>query len=188
MRRGVAALGLAVVGLVAGGCDEEVEPSGPRGGWPLGAAGMACQLLDYAVVEQALGTAFDTAGGATVESTYSCVLTQGEREYPDLTLAVTPTSANEVIFMATLVPSGASDVEDLGRSAYLMHRPAGDGHGPAVEVGWLSASGRLVVLRYTFAEGADAEAVAEMGTRIADYAQQLEQSLPVAATSEGTAS
>lgn len=185
MRRSIAALGLAVVGLFAGGCDGENDPAGARGGWPLGAAGRACQLLDYAAVEQALGTAFDTAGGATVESTYSCVLTQGEQEYPDLTLAVTPTSADEVIFVATLVPSGASDIEDLGLSAYLVHRSADDGHGPAVEVGWLSASARLVVLRYTFAEGADAEAVAEMSTRIADYAQQLERSLPAAATSDG---
>jgi hypothetical protein len=71
------------------------------------------------------------------------------RDYPDLTLSYSATEADEVIFRATVAPTGASPLEGLGRAAYQLGLPAGDGHGPAIEIGWLSPKGRLMVLRYT---------------------------------------
>lgn len=178
MRGAKRLLVLAGAVLLAAGCDETGGGEAARAGWPLGAAGAACQLLDYDDVEAALGTTFDTAGGASVETTYTCVLTRGEQEYPDLTLALTPSSADEVIFTAMVIPSGATQVPELGRIAYSLQRPAGDGHGPGIEVGWLSATGRLMMLRYTFAADADAEAVQAMTARVLAFAQQIDQALP----------
>jgi hypothetical protein len=174
-RTAVAALAL-LAGLTAG-CDED-SAADPVGGWPIGAAGRACQLLEYATVEAALGTAFDTAGGATSESTYTCVLTVGGQDYPDLTLAVSPSSIDELIFTTTVNPSNSVPVAELGRIAYSLQRPAADGQGPGVEVGWLSASGRLLMLRYTFAADAPAEAVAALTAKLVAFAQQIDAALP----------
>lgn len=164
--------------LFAGGCEHGSAPDSGEGvGWPVGASGMACQLLDYAAVLAALGTEFDTAGGASVESTYTCVFTRAGQDYPDLTLAVTATAADEVIFTATVTPSGAEPVTELGRVAYLLHRPPVETAGPGVEVGWLSMSGRLMMLRYTFEPEAPAAEVEAFGPKLVAFAQQVDAAL-----------
>jgi hypothetical protein len=170
---------MLVLTLAAAGCDEDAS-AGPGAGWPIGAAGRACQLLEDATVEAALGTAFDTAGGATVESTHTCVLTRDGQELPDLTLAVSPSSIDELVFTAVVNPSGSTPVAELGRIAYSLPRPADAAKGPGIEIGWLSASGRLMLLRYTFAPDAPPEAVAAMGPKLVDFAKQLDAGLPTA--------
>ena len=70
------------------------------------------------------------------------VLQRGGVGYPDLTLAVTPTTVPASAFKATAAPPGAVDVAALGQVAYQLVRPAPGtdpaGPGPAVEIGWLS--------------------------------------------------
>jgi hypothetical protein len=176
----VAAVVVLVFALATAGCDEDASADPGAGGWPIGAAGRACQLLEYATVEAALGTTFDTAGGASVESTYTCVLTRDGAELPDLTLAVSPSSIDELIFTTTVNPSGSAPVVGLGRIAYSLPRPAAGAQGPGVEIGWLSASGRLMMLRYTFAPDAQAEVVTAMGPRLVEFAKQIDAALPAA--------
>jgi hypothetical protein len=169
---------LALLAVVAAaGCDDEAKADS-EAGWPIGAAGRACQLLEYAAVEAALGTAFDTAGGASSGSTFTCVLTRGGLEFPDLTLAVSPSSIDELVFTATVNPSNSVPVAELGRIAYSLQRAPVDAQGPGVEVGWLSANGRLMMLRYTFAPDPPPEAVAALTPKLVAFAQQIDAALP----------
>jgi hypothetical protein len=177
VRGGMAVLAVLAM-LTAGACDDEESADSPPAGWPVGAAGMACQLLEPAAVEAALDVSFDTAGGATVESTYTCVLTRSGQELPDLTLSVSPSTIDELLFSATLMPGGAAPLAGLGRIAYSIERP-GDGGavGPAIEIGWLSASERLITMRYTFPAQATPEAVAALTPRLVALAQQIDATL-----------
>jgi hypothetical protein len=78
------------------------------------------------------------------------------------------TEADELIFRATLTPSGATPVPDLGRIAYQVALPpttAADGSasGARVEVGWLSVGRKLLFLRYTAGLGAtDADVTSKL--------------------------
>jgi hypothetical protein len=144
-------LALLAAALLAGGCGNDA--SADPGEWPPSAAGGACPLLDYDAVAERLGTRFDTAGGGRAGKTQTCALTQKGRDYPDLTLAVTPSKANEDIFEASIRPDGAVTVRDLGRVAYRLSVRADLRDGPAVEVGWLSAKKQIMILRYTFPPG-----------------------------------
>jgi hypothetical protein len=152
----------AAATLVTGGClnDAAADPGGS--GWPPAAAGGACRLLDYDVVAERLGTRFDTAGAGKADSTLTCALTQQGRDYPDLTLAVTPTRADKDIFDASIRPDGAVTVPDLGRVAYRLSVRADGDAGPAVEVGWLSDKNQIVILRYTFPPGAPQQAASDL--------------------------
>jgi hypothetical protein len=105
-----------------------------------------------------LGVRFDTAGGARHDETYTCVLGQEGHPFPDLTLAMSATDADELIFRATLTPSNATAVPDLGRIAYQVGLPAtttanGIASGPRTEIGWLSSERKVLWLRYTHPRG-----------------------------------
>jgi hypothetical protein len=166
-------LGLA---LVSGGCDQDAS-AGAVSRWPAGAAGIACQLIEYDAVADATGTRFDTAGGGRQDETLTCALTQSSSQFPYLTLAMTPTTVDEAIFTARVIPGGASPIGDLGKVAYhLVIAPAGPA-GPAIELGWLSSSTRLMILRYTFAPSTPPEEVTEMGPKLVTLAQQVEDAL-----------
>jgi len=120
------------------------------------AAGGACQLLDFYAVAQFVGITFEVAAAAQKDATATCVLQRGGAAgYPDLTLAVTPTTVPASAFKATTAPPGAGDVAALGQAAYQLVRaaPGTDpaGPGPAVEIGWLSKKGQLMVVRYRLA-------------------------------------
>src|SRR5215204_3714349 len=71
---------------VLAGCNESAADQGVVS-WPPGAAGVACKYLEYDAVATAIGTRFDTAGGARKDDTYTCALTQSTHEYPDLTFS-----------------------------------------------------------------------------------------------------
>jgi hypothetical protein len=150
---------------------------------PLAATeGRACQVIEFDVVESVLGVRFDTAGGAKVDETYTCVLGQAGKPFPDLTLAMSATAADELIFRATLTPSGSTVVPELGRAAYqvsLAPVSASDGtaSGPGQEVAWLSASSRLLTLRYFHATGGSETDVAELGAKLVTLAKQVEQTV-----------
>jgi hypothetical protein len=138
---------LVLVLIAAAGC---ADGAAAAPGWPAGAAGGACQLLDYGVVTDATGTRFDTAGAAQADETYTCALTQQANQFPDLILAVTASHADVVIFTATVTPSGSAPVDGLGQIAYQIKRAGAQATGPQAEVGWLSGNARIMLLRYTF--------------------------------------
>jgi hypothetical protein len=160
---------VALLALVAGGgllaaCGgdppKKVEPKAqtaavPARGTdrsPAAAAGGACQLLDFFAVEQFVGVQFEVAASAQRDATATCVLQKSGVGYPDLTLAVTPTTVAAAAFKGAAAPPGAGDLAGLGQAAYQLVRPAAGtdpaGPGPAVEIGWLSRQNQLMVVRY----------------------------------------
>jgi hypothetical protein len=173
VRRGAALLlaTMTAAALIAA-CD---SGGGTGSQWPLGAAGRACQFLNYDTVAATLGVRFDIAGGASKDEIYTCALTRTDTEFPDLTLAVTETEADEVIFTATMIPSGGTRVADLGRIAYRVGFPAARGGGPGIEVGWLSTYGRLMIIRYTFPAGATSAQVNELTPKVITLAKRIEE-------------
>lgn len=168
---------VAVLALVLTGCgrDAAADP-GRTSQWPAGAAGAVCQLIEYDTVAERLGVRFDTAGGAEKDGTATCALTRQGDEYPYLTLAMTPTEADEVIFVATIQPSGSTRLKGLGLIAYRLDvaAPSGGKAGPAVELGWLSARARLMLMRYAFEPGASRADVDALVPKLVGLAKQTE--------------
>ena len=178
MRRGV--LGLLALVLLAAGCGDDSRDSGSLAA----TEGRACQAIEFDAVERVLGVRFDTAGGARHDETYTCVLGQAGHPFPDLTLAMSATDADELIFRASLTPSGSTPVPDLGRIAYQVELPAttaadGSPSGPRLEVGWLSVGRKLLFLRYTSAPG---ETVADVAPKLIALAHKIEAILATPAT------
>jgi len=140
-------------------------------------AGRACQVVPFDAVDAALGVRFDVAGSSHLDQTDTCVLGQTGHSLPDLMLAASATEADDLIFRAVITPSDATDLPGLGRGAYQQLVAASPGTGPSVEIGWLSAAPKLLVLRFTFAAGAgDAEAQA-MAAKLLTLAQSIEHTV-----------
>jgi hypothetical protein len=183
-------VGAAGGGLLAG-CGDDDPPAGrepearsiavpARGaGRPAAsAAGGACQLLDFYAVEQFVGVTFEVAAAAQKDATTTCVLQRGGAAYPDLTLAVTPTTVAAAAFKSTAAPPGAGEVAALGQAAYQLVRPASGtdpaGPGPAVEIGWLSRKGQLMVVRYRLAGDKPQTDAQAMTPQVIELAKFLE--------------
>jgi hypothetical protein len=187
--RGAARIvGLAIAALV-GGCAHAAEaahpvavsgspsaasPSPSRERLPVGYAGGACQLLDYAVLETAVGTRFDVAASSQSENTFTCVLQPIGASFPDLALSVTATELNPTTFKSSIVPKGATSVPKLGKAAYSLVVPAGAGAGPSVVVGWLSDNDRLILLRYRCPPDAVPAAASALVPRLVALAKQVD--------------
>jgi hypothetical protein len=142
------------------------------------AAGGACQLLDFDAVAQFVGVTFQVAATAQKDATATCVLQRGGVGYPDLTLAVTPTTVPASAFRATAAPPGAVDVAALGQAAYQLVRPAPGtdpaGPGPAVEIGWLSRKGQLMVVRYRLAGDRPQTEAQTLAPQVVELARYLD--------------
>ena len=141
---------------------------------PAALAGGACQLLDYDVVEAELGVRFALAASATNAATFTCVLQPAGADEPDLTLAVTATVADESVFRTSVVPKGATVLSDVGKIGYQIGVPAAAGVGPGLEVGWLSANQRLMLLRYHSAEGSAAADVNALAPKLLELARKID--------------
>lgn len=119
---------------------------------PASAAGGVCQLLDYYAVEQLIGVQFEVAASAQRDTTATCVLQKSGVGFPDLTLAVSPTAVAAAGFKAAAAPQGAADLAGVGQAAYQIVRAAAGqdpaAPGPAVEIGWLTRTNQLMVVRY----------------------------------------
>jgi len=175
---------LAVIGLLAclaaGGCDRGAGATPAPAARstsvePAAAAGGACNLLDFTSVRALLGeqATFEVAASGSHLETYTCVLQRHAASLPDLTLAVTPVASDPTKFTRS-APAGSVALPGLGKAAYGIVRPAAAGVGPVVEVGWLSANGRLLVLRYRMPPGtkkADSDA---MATRLPELAKVVD--------------
>jgi len=171
----LAALIVAVGSLAGCGDGEEREP-------PEVTEGRACLAIPFDSVEAVLGVRFDTNGSAHLEQTYTCVLTRADAPLPDLMLAMSSSTADEVIFTVSVTPSMATPVPDLGRIAYQVTVPPGTASdssptGPGLEIGWLSAVPRLMLLRYTWPVGAADADVAALAPKLLELARGIEQAV-----------
>lgn len=171
---------MAAGALALAGCSEVAAtpppPAPPAIEVPASAAGGACRLLDYPMIEEATGMRFDVSAATTQRKTYTCVVQTQEASRPDLALSVTATSADASIFADEVVPDGAKQVKGLGKAAYRRTLASGKGHGAGVEVGWLSGDGRLMYLRYTFASGQDKAAAEEFAPKLVTLAKKIDTS------------
>lgn len=181
MRTRARRLSASLLLLLLAGCGTEAaaeapaEPVPAAPEIPAAAAGGVCQLLDYVLIERIVGVKFNIAAARRVDKTYSCAVQTMGAARPDLVLSVTVTTADAEVFKSEVVPQGGASVSGLGKAAYRQIRGAGGTAGPGVEVGWLTADARLIVLRYTFAQGAprsDAEALAP---KLIELAKEINQ-------------
>jgi hypothetical protein len=138
-------------------------------------AGGACQLMNFELVNGALGSDFKVAGAGNAEDTYTCVLQRVDTPLPDLSLAVTPTMADMSIFHDKVVPKGATVLSDLGKLGYTRTLPAAGGAGPGAEVGWLSGNQRLMVLKYRSRSGTAAGDVSALVPKLVELAKKVDQ-------------
>lgn len=140
---------------------------------PAQAAGGACRLLDFKVIERVIGTRFDVSAASQLDGTQSCVVRAEDSPQPDLELSVTPTAADASIFRANAMPKGAKTVSGLGKVAYRASSGPGKGHGAGVEIGWLGGDGQIICLRYNFAAGRD-QASAEFAPKLLALAKKID--------------
>jgi hypothetical protein len=187
----LAGVAFALAGSAAG-CATEPEPAQAeakmrpapvRTTAPASVAGGACRLLDYAVIDKTMGVRFDVAASRHQAKTETCVVQAEARSLPDLSLAVTVTTADVEIFREEVTPDGASAVKGLGSVAYRLTLAPTKSAGAVVEVGWLSKSKRLMTLRYTTAVGGDKKSATALAPKLVALAKQVDAAKP--ATSEG---
>lgn len=177
-----AGLSIVLPGLLLTGCGE--DDAGQRTAvppprvvdLPASAAGGACQLLDYPVIEEATGVRFDVAASGTHSGSHTCVIRSEAAERPELALAVskTKTRVDAAVFKEEVAPGGGKNVSGLGKAAYRATLAPGKDHGAGVEVGWLTGDGRLISLRYVLPSGEDRAAADEFAAKVVALAKRID--------------
>ncbi|MFI1989216.1 hypothetical protein [Actinoplanes sp. NPDC020271] len=180
MRRVGAALGVVAL-LAVSGCKEKAEatveepPPVTIEVAPAASAGGACILWDWALIKEKVGVDFSVAASGQVDDTSTCVVQTVEASWPDLSISVVDqTKADAKIFMATRAPKKSVALKGLGKAGYRLNTAAGSGHGPSVEIGWLSEAAQLQTLRFTFAKGASNSAVTRMNSGLLELAKAMD--------------
>ncbi|WP_433057554.1 hypothetical protein [Dactylosporangium sp. CS-033363] len=171
---------LAVVALsatLAAGCDDAgASPAAQASTAPAAAAGGACQLLDFGMVNAKLGLNLSIAAGASMDNTFSCVLQAAGGSYPDLVLSVSTTSIGADVFGSDVQPKDAQTVDGLGLVGYQMQTPAAEKAGPGVEVGWLAGNKRIIKLSLRLAPGNADDKAAEAMPKMIELAKLIDLS------------
>jgi len=181
VRTRLSLLGLGAAVLI-GGCTEasaqgpQRVPAVPPPDPPAAAAaGGACELLDFVVISQTLGARFDVAAATRHGETQTCVVQASGASRPDLVLTLSPTSADASVFDDAVRPDGGRGVVELGKAAYRVMIEPGSGHGPGVEVGWLSADKRLITLRYMLPAKAPESKATAMAPKLVALAKRIDE-------------
>jgi hypothetical protein len=142
---------------------------------PAASAGGACILWDYGFIQEKIGVKFSVAASDQVDDTSTCVVQTVAGDWPDLALSVVEsTSADADLFSSELKPDEASTVKGLGKAGYRLSTAATAGHGPTVEIGWLSEAKQLQTLRFTFAKDAKKADVTAMNTKLLALAKAMD--------------
>ncbi|MEV4514119.1 hypothetical protein AB0K00_34805 [Dactylosporangium sp. NPDC049525] len=167
--------------LLLTGCDDAgAHPQAAPSTAPAAAAGGACQLLDFAVVNAKLGLDLAVAASATQDNTFTCVLQPRAATAPDLVLSVSATTIGADIYTSAVQPKGAAPVEGLGAAAYQQPTPAtdgtGHGTGPGAEVGWLAGNKRIIQLSVHLASGTPEDKSAELLPKLVALAKLIDLS------------
>jgi len=180
VRSRLIALGAAAALLALAGCsDKKAEanalPPVHLVQLPAASAGGACILWDYAFIEQKIGVKFTIAASDQVDDTSTCVVQTETADWPDLALSVVEsTEADAGLFTDELIPEKATKLKGLGKAGYRLISKASGGHGPVVEIGWLSEAEQLQTLRYTFPKGAQSDAVDDLSPKLLDLAKAMD--------------
>ncbi|WP_436527116.1 hypothetical protein [Actinoplanes sp. HUAS TT8] len=174
----------AVFGVVAllavSGCNEKPEttaklPPVTIAEAPAASAGGACILWDWSFIQEKIGVKFSVAASDQVDDTSTCVVQTVDGSWPDLSLSVVEqTKADAKIFLATRMPKKATKLKGLGQAGYRLNSAAASGHGPSVEIGWLSEADQLQTLKFTFAKGATNAAVTRMNAGLFELAKAMD--------------
>jgi len=171
----------AVALLALAGCDKraaqqpESLPPVQLVEQPAASAGGACILWDYAFIKQKIGVSFDVAASDQVDETSTCVVQTVDGDWPDLMLSVVEsTKADAKQFLSDLKPAKATTLKGLGKAGYQLSSGPADGHGPAVEIGWLSEADQLQTLKFTFAKNPKAADVTAMNSKLFDLAKAMD--------------
>lgn len=175
----------AVVGAVAllalAGCNKqtaaqpETLPPVQLVEQPAASAGGACILWDYAFIKQKIGVSFDVAASDQVDETSTCVVQTVGGDWPDLVLSVVEsTKADAKLFLSDLKPAKAATLKGLGRAGYRLNSASAGGHGPTVEICWLSEAAQLQTLTFTFAKNPKADDVTAMNAKLFDLAKAMD--------------
>jgi hypothetical protein len=163
------AAALSVLVMLAGCDDADATPAAAaRSTAPAAAAGGACQLLDFPVVNAKLGLDFGVAAAATKQNTFTCVLQPHGAAFPDLILSVSATTIGPDIYTAAVQPQGAAPVEGLGAVAFQRQTPPAQHAGPGAEVGWLAGNKRIIQLSVRFAAGTGDDRAAALLPKLID--------------------
>ncbi|MFC7527172.1 hypothetical protein [Actinoplanes sp. GCM10030250] len=142
---------------------------------PAASAGGACILWDWGFIEEKIGHRFSVAASDQVDETSTCVVQDVDQPWPDLSLSVVETTkADPALFLDARMPAKATKLKGLGKAAYRLNSKAASGHGPTVEIGWLSGAKQLQTLRFRFAQGAKADEVKEMNTKLLNLAKAMD--------------
>ncbi|WP_344618733.1 hypothetical protein [Dactylosporangium salmoneum] len=176
MRRGLMAVFALSAVLVAGCDDAGASPAAKASTAPAAAAGGACQLLDFGMVNAKLGLNLGVAAGAQADNTFSCVLQASGASYPDLVLSVSTTTIGADVFASMIAPKDAAAVEGLGVAGYQMQTPAAGKAGPGVEVGWLAGNKRIIELSLRLAPGTPDDKAAEALPKVVELAKLIDLS------------
>jgi hypothetical protein len=174
------ALGAAVALLALAGCtDKEADaatlPPVQIVQQPAASAGGACILWDYAFIEEKLGVKFNVAAADQIDDTSTCVVQTERDDWPYLALSVVEsTKADADLFTEELTPKKATKVKGLGKAGYRLISKASGGHGPTVEIGWLSEAAQLQTLRFTFAKEASGDDVKQMSPKLLSLAKAMD--------------
>lgn len=174
----------ALVGAVAllalAGCDKrtaqpETLPPVQLVEQPAASAGGACILWDYAFIKEKTGVSFDVAASDQVDETSTCVVQTVAGDWPDLMLSVVEsTKADAKLFLSDLKPAKATTLKGLGKAGYRLNSGSTGGHGPSVEIGWLSEADQLQTLKFTFAKNPKADDVTAMNAKLFDLAKAMD--------------
>ncbi|MFI5888676.1 hypothetical protein ACIA5D_00995 [Actinoplanes sp. NPDC051513] len=142
---------------------------------PAASAGGACILWDYQLIKSKIGVTFDVAASDQVDDTSTCVVQTVNGDWPDLALSVVEsTQADAELFLSDLKPDKATKLKGLGKAAYRLNTAASGGHGPVIEIGWLSEAKQLQTLRFTFAKTAKTADVTAMNTKLLALAKVMD--------------
>jgi hypothetical protein len=180
VRSRLIALGAAAALLSLAGCTDKKDeaaalPPVQVVQQPAASAGGACILWDYAFIEQKLGVAFSIAASDQIDDTSTCVVQTETAAWPDLALSVVEsTKADAELFTEELMPAKATKLKGLGKASYRLVTKATGGHGPTVEIGWLSEAEQLQTLRFTFPKDAQRDAVDDLAPKLLDLAKAMD--------------
>jgi hypothetical protein len=180
VRSRLIALGAAAAVLALAGCSDKQDdaaglPPVHLVQQPAASAGGACILWDYEFIEQTIGVKFTVAASDQIDDTSTCVVQTDTADWPDLALSVVEsTKADAELFAEELVPKKSTKLKGLGKAGYRLITKASGGHGPSIEIGWLSEAEQLQTLRYTFPKGAKSDAVDELSPRLLDLAKAMD--------------
>jgi hypothetical protein len=171
----------AVLLLALTGCDKQEDEPAVADAPPPAAeqqsaasAGGACILWDYGFIKDTIGVTFDVAASDQVDDVSTCVVQTSAGDYPDLMLSVVETTkASPEQFLDDLKPAKATTVKGLGKAAYRLYGQPAAGHGPSIEIGWLSEAKQLQTLRFTFDQKASAAAVSAMNPKLIALAKAM---------------